>query len=93
MKIPAIPCRPGMGAAFWDALLSRSALLVTAASAIVVAAALNWGWLVTIGLAPLLLSALPCALTCAFGLCMKGRGESCEKPTHYCRPMTGESSG
>ena len=30
----------------------------------------NWGWLVAIGLAPIILGALPCAAMCAMGLCM-----------------------
>lgn|GEM_PF-3201501 len=37
-------------------------------------AALGWPWLVAIGIAPILLSLLPCALMCALGFCMMGRG-------------------
>ena len=40
-------------------------------------AALNWGWLTAIGLAPLILSLAPCAAMCAVGLCMRGRSTSC----------------
>jgi hypothetical protein len=36
--------------------------------------ALGWDWLTAIGLAPLIVSAAPCLLMCAFGLCMMGRG-------------------
>ncbi len=41
---------------------------------------LNWGWLVYLGVAPLILSILPCAVMCALGLCMHhGRGSSAPK--------------
>lgn len=33
-----------------------------------------WPWLVAIGVAPILLSLLPCAVMCAFGLCMMRMG-------------------
>ena len=36
-------------------------------------AALGWPWLVAIGVAPILLSVLPCAVMCALGLCMMGK--------------------
>lgn len=36
--------------------------------------ALGWDWLTAIGLAPLIVSAAPCLLMCALGLCMMGRG-------------------
>lgn len=36
--------------------------------------ALGWDWLTAIGVAPLIVSAAPCLLMCAFGLCMMGRG-------------------
>jgi hypothetical protein len=36
--------------------------------------ALNWSWLVAIGVAPLLLTALPCVAMCALGLCMMPKG-------------------
>ena len=43
---------------------------------------LGWPSLVAAGLAPLLLSVLPCVAMCALGLCMKGHGQSREsKPT------------
>ena len=43
---------------------------------------LGWPSLAAAGLAPLLLSVLPCVVMCALGLCMKGRGQSCDsKPT------------
>jgi hypothetical protein len=36
--------------------------------------ALGWDWLTAIGVAPLIVSAAPCLLMCALGLCMMGRG-------------------
>ncbi len=33
----------------------------------------GWGWLVAAGLAPVLLSTLPCLVMCAFGVCMMCR--------------------
>src|SRR6266851_1843172 len=57
---------------------SRWALV---AIALVVAAggiALNWSWLVAAGIAPVLLTLLPCAVMCGLGLCMnKLVGSSC----------------
>lgn len=35
---------------------------------------LGWDWLSAVGIAPLLISAAPCLLMCALGLCMMGRG-------------------
>ena len=35
---------------------------------------LGWDWLTAIGVAPQIVSAAPCLLMCAFGLCMIGRG-------------------
>src|SRR5690242_13617998 len=35
---------------------------------------LGWDWLTAIGVAPLILSAAPCLVMCALGLCMMGRG-------------------
>lgn len=36
--------------------------------------ALGWDWLTAVGVAPLIVSAAPCVLMCALGLCMMGRG-------------------
>lgn len=33
----------------------------------------GWGWLVAAGLAPIILSTLPCLLMCVFGVCMACR--------------------
>ncbi len=40
--------------------------------------AFNWSWLTAIGVSTILISVLPCAIMCAFGLCMKG-GKDCSK--------------
>ena len=59
---------PG-GGRFW---------LVLAAVAVVAGAAFNWSWLVAVGVAPLLLTLLPCAAMCALHLCAsKGADGSC----------------
>src|SRR5262249_54193299 len=41
--------------------------------------ALNWSWLVAVGIAPILLSTLPCLVMCGLGVCMLCR--SSEKQT------------
>lgn len=45
-------------------------LIALAALALIAGAAFNWGWLVAVGIAPLLITALPCIAMCALGLCM-----------------------
>jgi hypothetical protein len=62
-------------------------------SALVIGAALNWSWLVAVGVAPLLLTVLPCAVMCGLGLCMnKMTGSSCSTSSsaadHPDTPMT-----
>ena len=57
-------------------------LLLLAMIALVAGAALNWSWLVAAGVAPLLLTALPCVAMCALGLCAnKMMGKSCSAET------------
>jgi hypothetical protein len=34
----------------------------------------GWGWLVAAGVAPIILTILPCAVTCGLGLCVLGLG-------------------
>lgn len=53
--------------AYW---LRGKRLLVVAAAMITLGMWLGWGWLVSAGVAPILLSILPCAAMCALGLCM-----------------------
>ncbi len=51
-------------------LSNRWLLIAIAAVAIAAGASFSWGWLVAAGVAPLLLTALPCIAMCALGLCM-----------------------
>ncbi len=50
--------------------LGGRALFPLAAVLIVGGIALNWGWLAAVGIAPILIAFLPCAVMCALGLCM-----------------------
>jgi hypothetical protein len=45
--------------------------LALAAAVLIASAAFSWSWLVAVGVAPLLLTLLPCAVMCALGLCMR----------------------
>ena len=57
---------------------NRRGLLILAGLAIVAGLALNWSWLAAAGIAPILISVLPCVAMCALGLCMnKAGGKSC----------------
>jgi len=58
---------------------NRWALLVLGAGVLLAGIALNWSWLVAAGIAPILLSTLPCLVMCGLGLCMLCR--SGEKQT------------
>lgn len=55
----------------------RRGLILLAIAVLGAGMALNWGWLVAIGVAPVLLAVVPCAAMCALGLCMKGGSKSC----------------
>jgi len=55
--------------------LGARGLVILAAAAITAGVALNWSWLVAIGMAPLLLTVIPCAVMCALGICMMPKGE------------------
>jgi hypothetical protein len=50
-------------------LSNRWALLALGSAVLIGGAALNWSWLVAVGLAPILLALAPCAIMCAVGLC------------------------
>jgi hypothetical protein len=52
-------------------LSGRRGLIVLAGVAVVGGLSLNWGWLVAIGVAPIIIAALPCVVMCALGLCMR----------------------
>lgn len=56
----------------------RGGVVLVAAAALTVGIVSNWSWLVAAGIAPLLLSVLPCVAMCALGLCMnRMKGNSC----------------
>lgn len=57
----------------------RKILIAVAIVGAIAGIVLNWGWLVALGIAPLILAAVPCLAMCAFGLCAdKLRdGQSC----------------
>jgi hypothetical protein len=54
----------------------RNRFILGGAAATLLAAGLawQWSWLVAIGVAPLLVSVAPCAVMCALGVCMMGKG-------------------
>ncbi|MBI0537434.1 hypothetical protein D9599_17885 [Roseomonas sp. KE2513] len=60
-------------------LRGRRAVMLGVFALVGAGLALGWPWLVAFGLAPLVLSLLPCAAMCALGLCMMGGkgGKSC----------------
>ena len=59
-------------------LCNRRAVVIISIVAIAGGVAMNWGWLVAAGVAPVLLTALPCLVMCGLGLCMhKMVGGSC----------------
>lgn len=49
---------------------NRWVLAALGAVVLVAGVGLNWGWLVAAGLAPIILSTLPCLIMCGLGLCM-----------------------
>ncbi len=56
---------------------NRWVLLALGGGVLVTGAALNWSWLVAVGIAPILIAVAPCAIMCAVGLCsMKMMGGS-----------------
>lgn len=61
--------------------LGRRSLILAAMAIIAAGMALNWGWLVAMGAAPLILSLAPCAIMCGLGLCMMGSSKSCSTKT------------
>ena len=53
---------------------SRRRQLLFGATLLALGLAFKWNWLAAIGVAPVILSLLPCAVMCAFGLCMMKMG-------------------
>ena len=62
----------------WNAVRARPRTELAAVALIIVTigVAMNWSALVAAGIAPLLISALPCAVMCALGLCMSRMGRN-----------------
>src|SRR3546814_3497068 len=61
----------------------RRGLILLAVAVLGAGTVLNWGWLVAIGVAPILLALAPCAVMCAVGVCaMKGGGKRSEEHTY-----------
>ncbi len=80
---PNPPVSPvqGLVNAAWPYIGGRRGLIILAIVIGAAGAALNWGWLVAVGAAPILLAILPCAAMCGLGMCMKkGKGKSCCSP-------------
>jgi hypothetical protein len=65
----------------------RGASILTA-TALAAALALSWGRLVAAGIAPVILTALPCLVMCGAGLCMNKLlgGSSCGSTAEQSRP-------
>lgn len=58
--------------------LGRRGLIMLMMAIVGAGLALNWSWLVAVGVAPVLLALAPCAAMCALGLCMnKMGGKAC----------------
>jgi hypothetical protein len=73
---------------------SRRGLLVLAGLAIAAGLALNWSWLAAAGIAPILISVLPCLAMCALGLCMnRSGGKSCSTAASNADPAEIEDVG
>ena len=61
----------------------RTGLLVLIGAVLAAGLALNWSWLLAIGVAPLLLALAPCAIMGALGLCgARTTGQSCGSQTN-----------
>jgi hypothetical protein len=60
-------------------LSNRWVLLALGVAVLIGGAALNWSWLVAVGLAPILLALAPCAIMCAVGLCAMGGKKQSEQ--------------
>jgi hypothetical protein len=71
-------------------LKGRRGLLVLTGTALVAGLAFNWSWMVAVGVAPLLLSVLPCVAMCALGLCMNKKTCSSKKSISDIAPSSDE---
>jgi hypothetical protein len=68
----------------WVGRPSRSRFLVgaTGLALLVAGLASQWHWLVAVGIAPLLLSAVPCVAMCALGVCVHRMGRFASSKAH-----------
>lgn len=62
-------CDLGAKKSFLNWRNRRTLTIAAMATAVGTGLFFNWGWLVAIGIAPLILSVLPCLMMCALGLC------------------------
>ena len=72
-RLPSSATRAA-SAALRSLLGSRRRQLLLAAIVLTLGLALKWNWLVAVGIAPVILSVLPCVVMCALGLCMMRMG-------------------
>jgi hypothetical protein len=82
------PVMSGLPGGFRHNLGGRPVLFILAGIAFAGGLALNWNWLVAVGIAPLLLTALPCVAMCALDLCMKHGGGQPHSTDGAARPVT-----
>jgi hypothetical protein len=79
--------------AVWPWLHNRRAMMILAAIVLTVGGlALGWNWLVAIGVAPILIAALPCVVMCAVGLCAMKGSQSCSTSDGEVRPSVSASA-
>jgi hypothetical protein len=73
---------------FRSSIGDRRVLAVAGFAVSATGLALGWDWLTAVGIAPLIVSAAPCLIMCAFGLCIMGRNhQSCSSQP---KPEAGE---
>ncbi len=78
LKNTPVSLAQGVVNTFWPYVSGRRGLIILVIGLAAGGMAMNWGWLVAAGLAPILLALLPCAVMCGLGLCMnKAGGKSC----------------
>lgn len=70
----------------------RRGLVVLGALVLSLGVALNSSWLAAVGVAPLLLGALPCVVMCALGLCMNRMAGSGGKAQPAVSPQSDDAS-
>ncbi|MEO5756610.1 MAG: hypothetical protein ABIQ51_07110 [Mesorhizobium sp.] len=82
---------PGHDVTIRHYLGSRRSLIAAGTAIAIAGLAFNWTWLVAAGIAPVLLSVLPCVAMCGLGLCMnRVTGQTCS--TENVSPKAGGDS-